>query len=341
MLTIFTFLLSFLVAYLSLPILRFLAFRFQILDFPGERKIHKIATPLLGGVALYLGLWAGLLINLRYLRIFSPLLIGATFIFLLGLFNDVQEISASLRFFCQIIIALFVIFLGMRISFLPAGLVGDTLEVLLTVIWMVGLTNAYNYLDGLDGLAAGSAVINLLCFGMILYINGQYPLGLFAIILMAVCLAFLPYNFKKKIFLGESGSTLLGFTLAGIGVLGNWAKDNIVRISIPILILGVPIFDMIFTTLIRIREGKVKTILEWLKYGGKDHFHHYLVDLGFKPKGAVVFIYFITFSLGLSAIMLSNDIAVEAFLTLTQAGIIFGIIAALIVIGRRRHSGWS
>jgi UDP-GlcNAc:undecaprenyl-phosphate GlcNAc-1-phosphate transferase len=133
----------------------------------------------------------------------------------------------------------------------------------------------------------------------------------------------------------------LGFNLAGLALIGNWAQDNIVKISIPILILGVPIFDMIFTTIMRIKEAKIKTLLEWLQYGGKDHFHHYLVDLGMQPIGAVVFIYFVTLSLGISAIMVSNDQAFEAFLTLTQASIIFGIIAALIVVGRRHRSGWA
>ncbi|MFH0856265.1 MAG: hypothetical protein V1869_07170, partial [Candidatus Omnitrophota bacterium] len=117
--------------------------------------------------------------------------------------------------------------------------------------------------------------------------------------------------------------------------------DNIVKISIPILILGVPIFDMVFTTVIRIKEGKVKNVFEWLKYGGRDHFHHYLVDLGLGSRGAVLFIYSITFSLGISAVMVSNDKAYEAFLSLSQAFITFGIIAALIIAGKRHRTGWD
>jgi UDP-GlcNAc:undecaprenyl-phosphate GlcNAc-1-phosphate transferase len=105
--------------------------------------------------------------------------------------------------------------------------------------------------------------------------------------------------------------------------------------------MGVPIFDMIFTTITRIKNEKIGNIIEWLQYGGRDHFHHYLVDLGLQPSGAVVFIYFITLSLGISAIMVSNDKAVEAFLTLSQASIIFGVIAVLIVVGKRRRSGWE
>ena len=342
MLTGLTFIVSFLVVHLTMPLFRFLATKFQILDFPGGRKVHKVATPLLGGVPIYLGLFAGLLMNLSSLHIFLPVLFAATLIFILGLINDIKELSAHLRLICQSLIALMLVLMGVRISFFPEGFWGNAAEILMTIIWMVGVTNAYNYLDGLDGLAVGSAVINLFCFGVILYITGQYSLGLLTVILMAVCLAFLCYSFqKKKMFLGESGSTFLGFTLSAIAVVGSWAQDNFVKISIPVLILGVPIFDMIFTTIMRIKEGKVKTLLEWLRYGGNDHFHHYLVDLGFRPLGAVIFIYFLTFSLGISAIMVSNDAAVEAYISLFQAGIIFGIIATLIVVGKSRRSGWS
>jgi UDP-GlcNAc:undecaprenyl-phosphate/decaprenyl-phosphate GlcNAc-1-phosphate transferase len=192
-------------------------------------------------------------------------------------------------------------------------------------------------------LAVGSAVINLFCLWSILNSTKQYALELIVITLMAACIGFLPYNNYKKarMFLGDAGSTFLGFMLACFALAGDWAANNAVKLSIPILILGVPIFDMIFTTIMRIKEEKIATIIEWLRYGGKDHFHHYLVDLGLTPSSAVLFIYFITFSLGISAIMVSNDSALEAVLTLSQAVIIFGVIAVLIVVGKRRRSGWK
>ncbi|MFC1576511.1 MraY family glycosyltransferase, partial [Candidatus Omnitrophota bacterium] len=160
-----------------------------------------------------------------------------------------------------------------------------------------------------------------------------------ALILLGGCLGFLPHNFKHaKIFLGDAGSTFLGFMLAGIGVMGNWAEDNFVRVCVPILILGVPIFDMTFTTIMRIKEKKVKSVVEWLRYAGKDHFHHYLVELGLKPAGSVFFIWAVTFMLGLSAVMLGNDRAWEGLFTLVQAGIIFVIIGVLIVMGKRMRN---
>ena len=337
-----TFLISSSAVFLSVPLLIKLAFKLDILDHPGGRKIHKKATPLLGGAAIYLGLLAGVFFNWPRISVLLPVLAGATVIFLMGIIDDRKGLSARFRLGVEVLVALALIKFGVCVSFLPAGFWGDLGEIFVTLIWIVGVTNACNYLDGLDGLAAGSAIINLFCFAVILHNSNQPALVIFAFIMLCACLGFLPYNFKKaRIFLGDAGSTLLGFAIACIAVLGNWAADNVVKISVPILILGVPIFDMVFTTIIRIKDEKVKTLREWLHYGGRDHFHHYLVDIGLLPQGAVIFIYFITFSLGLSAIMLSNDSAYEAVLSLSQAAIIFVVIATLIVIGKRRRSGWS
>jgi UDP-GlcNAc:undecaprenyl-phosphate/decaprenyl-phosphate GlcNAc-1-phosphate transferase len=355
MVTLFVWCMAFLVAYFSIPVIRKIAFRFDVLDIPGGRKIHKQVTPLLGGIGVFLGLMAGMLIYALIVKFMGgaarsalnigsimPILVGATLILVLGLIEDIWGLSAQARFTCQVLVALGMIISGLKIDFLPGTAWGNMIEVVLTCVWIVGLTNAYNYLDGLDGLASGSAAINLFFFAVILYAMGQYALGLIAVILTASCMGFLPYNLHKtnKIFLGEAGSTFLGFTLACIGIQGSWAHNGMVRVFVPILILGVPIFDMIFTTIMRVRDGKVKTIIEWLQYGGKDHFHHYLVDVGLSTWGAVLFIYAITTSLGISAYMVSNDNAIEGLLTISQATIIFWVIAVLIVVGRRRRSGW-
>lgn len=335
-------LLPFLIVYILTFILRRIASKLDIVDIPGRRKIHRRPIPLLGGLAIFTGVIAGLYFNSDVAKDALPLFLGATSILIVNLIDDIKGLSAHFRVIIESFIALLVIFSGVRVSFLPLGFWGDLGEVLITLIWLVGVTNAFNYLDGMDGLACGSAIINTFYFALILFKTHQFNLGALSVILMASCLGFLPHNFRKaKIFLGDAGSTFIGFMLAGIGILGNWAEDNIVKISIPVLILGVPIFDMVFTTIIRIKEGKVKTIIEWLRYGGKDHFHHYLVYLGLSPLGAVFFIWTVTFALGLSAVMLRNDRAWEGILTLAQASVIFAIIGVLIVIGRRKKSGWQ
>lgn len=329
---------SFLVVFLSMPLFRMLAFRLKIVDFPGKRKVHRTMTPLLGGLAVYSGFLAGLFINRHLVQPLLPIIAGSTIIVLLGLLDDMRGLSARIRIFVQFIAALIVVMFGDRISILPQSFLGDLFEVALSIIWIIGITNAYNYLDGLDGLASGSAIINFIFFGGILYLTRQSGLFMICVMMAGACLGFLPYNFKKgrkKVFLGDAGSTFLGFILASIGLVGYWAEGNMVRIAIPILILGVPIFDMVFTTVMRIAHKKIRTIHEWLKYAGKDHFHHHLVDLGLGMKGSVIFIYFTTISLGLSAVMVNRGTPKEAMLSILQGFIIFGIIGVLIVMGVR------
>ncbi|MFH1062874.1 MAG: MraY family glycosyltransferase [Candidatus Omnitrophota bacterium] len=337
--TFIAFVIAFLITYLSTPFFRKMALSMKIVDIPNQKKIHTNPTPLLGGLAIYLGVVGSFFFFATSFRALAPIFICATIILYMGTYDDIKGLSARLRLFIQILLALILILNGVRITFLPHNVWGNIGEILVTVIWIVGVTNAYNYLDGLDGLATGSAILNFLCFFVILYNTNQYALGLAIAIIIGSCLGFLPYNFlrKKRMFLGDAGSTFIGFCLACIAIQGDWAGDNLVRLSIPILILGVPIFDMIFTTVMRIKEQKIKNIIEWLKYGGKDHFHHYLVDLGLSQKGAVLFIYYITFSLGLSAIMVSNDSAIEGVMTIMQSSIIFGVIGVLIVLGKKHH----
>lgn len=336
-------LLSFLVAYFSTHPLKKLALKLNILDVPDNRKIHKNSIPLLGGMAVYAGVISGILFTSVTLRPLFGVLIGGTIILLIGLIDDIRGLSVKIRLIGQLIAAMMIIGFGERISFLPNNLLGDAGEVILTLIWIVGITNALNYLDGIDGLAAGVTAISALCFSVISYLTNQPQLGLVALILMAGCLGFLPHNFKQaKIFMGDAGSTFIGFTLAGIAVVGDWASDNVIRLTIPILILGVPIFDMIFTTIMRIKEKKISTLLEWLNYRGQDHFHHRLVNLGLRPMGAVFFIYFVTLALGINAIIISYaKETFEGILAILQASIIFGAIAVLMVVGGRRRSGWN
>ena len=341
--TFIAFLISFLVTYLATPLFRKMALYLQVLDIPSCKKIHKTPVPLLGGLAIYKGVIVAFMFYAASFKGIWPVIVGATVILYMGALDDIKGLSAQVRMYIQILVAVVVVSLGVRITFLPETFAGDIIEFIVTVIWLVGVTNAFNYLDGLDGLATGSAAINFLCFFIILYSTGQFILGFTAAILAGACMGFLPYNLfrKSRMFLGDAGSMFLGFSLAGMAVMGNWAHDNMVKLAIPILILGVPIFDMIFTTIMRIKENKIKNLLEWLRYGGKDHFHHYLVDLGLSQRGAVFFIYYLTFSLGLGAIMVSNDTAIEGLMTIMQASIVFGVIGVLIVTGKRHHTSWK
>ncbi len=335
------FLTALLFVYLAMPFFRGVAVRFRIIDYPNKRKMHRMVTPLTGGLAIYAGFILGMCFFPQAIEPLAPILAGGTMILLLGLGDDMRGLSARFRIVIQCIAALTVVVFGDRINFLPPTAYGDFFEILVSLVWIIGITNAFNYLDGLDGLAAGSAAINLACFGVILYATNQPHLFVMSVVLIAACLGFLPHNFGmvekrgRKVFLGDAGSTFLGFMLASIGLVGYWATGSAVKISIPVLVLGVPIFDMVFTTVMRIAEKKIRTVHEWLKYADRDHFHHYLFDFGLKTAGAVVFIYCANISLGLSAIMVSRGNTVIAALSILQGIIVFSIIAVLIVMGKR------
>lgn len=341
---IFRFFIAAILSYVSAFVFRKLAFKFNVVDHPSEdRKIHADSMPLMGGVAIVFSFICSLSLGIGCSFQVLLLILGGLIIFLINLIDDARGLSARFRFVAEVLISLLIIlFADARISFLPAGHLGDITEIFITLIWFVGMINAVNYLDGLDGLASGMSAICAAFFcGMLLYTR-QFELGAIALVVVGSCLGFLPHNFPKaKMFLGDAGSTFLGFMLAGFGVMGNWAAYDVVRLAAPILVLGVPIFDMTFTTVMRIRDGKVHNVIEWMRYSGRDHFHHSLIDIGFTRNGATYFIWVVCVVLGLSALLVRKNMDIEAFIAVFQAGLIFWMIGALLVIGRRKRSGWE
>lgn len=340
---IFPLLLSFLLSFVTAPILRKLALRWGIVDHPEVRKLQKEPVPLLGGVAVYLGVILGTAPILLFAQELDmptlALLLAASLIFAVSLADDRKKLSARLRLVVQLAAALIVIAAGIRIDFLANNLWGNTGEILITLLWILGISNAFNYLDGIDGLCGGLGIISSFFFFVILFTTGQHHLIFLPLAIIGSCLGFLPGNFKKeKMFLGDAGSMCLGFLISGIALMGSWASDSIIKISVPVLILGVPIFDMIFTTIMRIREKKIRTLVQWLEYAGRDHFHHYLMDLGLRPLGAAFFIFTVSISMGISAIIIArSDRAFYGVLTIFKGAIMFGLVAVLMVLGRRLH----
>jgi UDP-GlcNAc:undecaprenyl-phosphate GlcNAc-1-phosphate transferase len=285
--------------------LRQVALKYRIVDTPGDRKIHDRPVPLLGGAAVLGGICVALCVNPYVAGGFLPLLLGAAGMLALNLADDIRGLSAKLRLAVEIALAIAVAAFGVRISFLPHGTVWTVLEGVITVVWLVGLANALNYLDGMDGLAAGSAAIYGIFFALILAWAGQYRLAALSAALAGACVGFLPHNFSRsKMFLGDAGSTFLGFLIAGIAVAGDWADDHTAKICVPLLILGVPIFDMILTTVTRVGSGRVRTPAEWLSCTGEDHIHHRLARAGLGRLGAVIAVWTVSVVLGAAALLL-------------------------------------
>jgi UDP-GlcNAc:undecaprenyl-phosphate GlcNAc-1-phosphate transferase len=227
------------------------------------------------------------------------------------------------------------------LSVLPYWLPGAVaLNVVLTLLWFLTVTNAVQFLDGMDGLAAGLGVIAGLFFSITAWQTGQGALFILAAPLVGACLGFMPYNFRPGgalIFLGDSGASFIGFTLAGLAVMGEWAEDDpLVALLTPVLILAVPLFDISFVGVVRVVTGKVHTLREWLAYTGKDHIHHRFEALGLTKAQSVCLIFFIAGTLGLSAILLKQATPRVAALLLIQAACVLAIIAILEGVGRGR-----
>jgi UDP-GlcNAc:undecaprenyl-phosphate GlcNAc-1-phosphate transferase len=328
---------SFLLAFLLTLVIRPVATKLKILDLPDERKIHKQPIPLLGGLAIYISYVITIFFNFSFSIELKGIIIGGTIILIIGLIDDIIHLPARWKLVGQLVASSTLILFGVKLSFLPNNWWGNGGEVILTIIWVVGITNAANFFDGMDGLATGLIVIGSLSFFVVAQITEQPYLGYLTIALAGSCLAFLIFNFKPaSIFLGDTGSTFLGFTLAGIAIMGGWAeKDPKVALSLPVLVLSVFIFDMVYITIARISQGVVKTIKEWIEYTGKDHLHHRLLTLGFTETQTVLLIYLIAACLGISGINLRAPEDLRIYFGFLQAFFIFVIIVILMLAGRK------
>lgn len=323
------------------PMLIQTARQWGLMDLPSERRAHQEPTPRLGGIAVYFGFIGSVLLNSIVPEGTLAILIASTLMLVVGVLDDVRDLSARTKLLAQFGAAGIVIATGKVLTLFPAGPVGDVANVALTLFWIIGITNAFNFFDGMDGLAAGLAVLMAGFMGVVAFETNQPSLGWLSIAIIGACLGFFPYNFRGKhsalIFLGDGGSTFLGFTLACLAVKGNWADNNpIVSFSNPLLIFGVLIYDMVHITVERIATGKVKTVHDWLAYVGKDHLHHRLERALGSRQASIAMIFTLTICLGLAALALRHAGTSEAILLLTQACLIVIMVTILELSTRRR-----
>ena len=327
--------LAFSLSGLTTPICRLLATNWGLVDNPSGHKIHKEPTPLLGGAAVFLGFFLPLIINGIFSREFGAILIAAMILFVLGMLDDSLNLKAHVKLIVQIVLAVGLTFVGMRIVLIPETILfGSIVNRLLSVIWIVGITNAMNFFDGMDGLAAGISAIIAFFLAIVAMQMDDPFVGWAAVAMLGACLGFLPYNFRPwkraLIFLGDAGSTTIGFVLASLAIYSDWADFNpIVSIFSPILIFWILIFDMAHITIFRVIRGKTRTFREWIEYVGHDHLHHRIARVVGGPTQSVLFIYLLTICLGLSALLLRYSTPFAAFLLLCQALIIVILVSVL------------
>ncbi len=334
---LYLFLIAFLACLVLSPVSVWLAWRIGAVDLPGARKVHSLPTPRIGGLAVYAAFMLTILRNGQFTTEIWGIMLGGGIIFVLGFIDDWKQLSAPVRLFWQVIAALTVTLFGLHLAFPLRLPFGYFLSILLSVIWLVGITNAFNFMDGIDGLASSMGAVCALLFLGLVWRSNQYPVSFLSAALAGACAGFLLINWHPaRAFLGDSGSTFIGFMLGCFALYGSWAtNDPAVAISTPLLVLGIPIFDIIYTTVSRLRNGSVTSVKSWLDYTGRDHFHHRLMHLGLRVEHTVGFIVLLNVCLGLGAWTMRRTVtSVGTWLLLAQSVIIFVIVVVLMVLGR-------
>ena len=317
---IFAFIVSFAFTFATTPLVRRFAFKIGAIDIPKDnRRMHKKPTPRIGGLAIIFGFTVATLCFAQPSRQLYGTLAGAAIIAVMGVIDDCKNLPAKLKFVIQIIAALVVVFAGdIKIdvftnpNFLsdnPYWVLPEWLSVTLTVIWIVFITNAVNFIDGLDGLAAGVSAIMSISLVFISIRVGEYSIAILGIALMGSCFGFLPFNFNPaKIFMGDTGSTFLGFMLATLSIQGVFKSYAVISFAVPLLILGLPLFDAVFAMIRRILRGQSPMTAD------RGHLHHRLVDMGFSQKQTVFILYAISGVLGITAVLLAESGVLRALL---------------------------
>ncbi len=335
------FLIAALTSRLSIPLSLYMAKKSGAIDMPQERSVHKTPIPRLGGMSVWLAFTLATFRSMEFSPRFVGVLTSSTIIYVLGAIDDIKKLSAISRLFFQILAASIVFFFGLKITFTSGhGFSGELISFILTVTWIVGILNAFNFMDGIDGLAASMGLICSLLLLVMCINTGQFSAAILSAALSGACIGFLRYNWNPaSIFLGDGGSTFIGFLLGCLAIYATWGNDKVLpAFAGPLLILGIPIFDLFYTTISRIKNGKVKNFIQWLEYAGKDHFHHRLLNMGFSVKEAVFFIVLLNIILGLLAVQIViDDKITETFINLFQGILVFMLVVFIMLVARNRE----
>jgi len=322
------FLLAFVMALILTPLTIVLAKKINAVDQPeNDRKIHKIPMPRLGGIAIFIATMVTMFYFTNYPKnIVMGISLGAVIIVITGILDDIYDLPATVKLVLQILAAICVVAFGVQIEiftsffgnneYINLGILG----IPVTIFWIVGITNTVNLIDGLDGLAAGTAIIASLTLAYIALVNNRIETAVLLVILSGSSLGFLPYNFNPaKVFMGDSGALFLGYFLSVVSILGAVKGAAAIAYFLPVLALGLPIFDTSYAILRRYLNKKP------IMKADKEHLHHKLLDLGLDHKGAVLVLYLISSLLGLTAIFYSLYRYVDSFVSLLFVFIIVAI----------------
>ena len=335
---VFVFVIGVGVTLLFTPVSIKLAHRFGIMDIPkDDRRMHVRAMPRFGGLGIFVGSTAALIMPASQNTQIMYAMIGGLLMYILGTIDDIFDLKPLVKFAGQTAIAIMMYAVGIRITFISdffgsatanenANLVlSNSLAFIITVLWIVGVTNAVNLMDGLDGLAAGTTAIMMMSLAYIAYIHGdRYGRMTVCVALVAIaasCIGFLPYNFSPaKTFMGDGGALYLGYMIAVLSVISPLKKATLVASIIPIMTLAIPIFDTLFAIVRRSLNH------EPIMKADHGHLHHHLMAAGFGQRRSVLIIYGIVGIMGMVAVLLSRELYKDAFFLATIAALYLSII---------------
>ena len=333
---IIPFLAAFILTFIQMPFTIKIAKKKGFLDVPkDERRVHKKPIPVGGGIAMVISVSILMVYFLPINKNLILTLIASLIIAISGLYDDKEGLSPKLKFIFQILAAVILIIGGMKIEFFTnpfdshdALLILNILSIPVTIFWVCGITNTINLIDGLDGLASGVSMICAISMFFITYKMGRYDVSLICALVAGACLGFLPFNFNPaKIFMGDTGALYLGFMLSYISISGFLKQAAILMIFVPVLILGVPVFDTAFAMVRRKLSGK--SMVE----ADKGHLHHRLLKMGLNQRQTVVILYSISAIFGVLANLISRFhssialvISIGVLLIIVATGVAAGML---------------
>lgn len=297
------------VSFLTTPAVKVLSKKVGAIDVPKDsRRMHTKPTPRLGGIAIYFSILLSMVVFMWPLsKEIQAMILGATIVVISGYLDDTQGLTPAMKVLFQMIAAIIAIYGGIHVDGV-SNLLGEKGSVIdlglmsypLTILWIVGVTNAINLIDGLDGLADGVSAIAALSLSVISYMFRNEEIGIMCLIIAGACLGFLPYNFNPaSIFMGDTGALLLGYLFAVITIEGVLKTAATVAVVVPVIILAVPISDTFFAIIRRTLSGQSFTTAD------KGHLHHRILDMGYSIKQTVLLLYLMAAILGFLAILVS------------------------------------
>ncbi len=331
---------SMLISFCSTPGVKRMAVKIGAMDVPeDDRRMHDHPIPRMGGLAIAVAFLVTVFLFTEIDVQMQGVILGAIVILVLGILDDCFTLRPMPKFIVQILAASIVVIHGCTIRYLSnpfSSVPGACIDlgifaVPLTVLWIVTITNAVNFIDGLDGLAVGVSGISCTSMLIIALVVAEQNIAVTTAALLGACLGFIPYNFNPaKIFMGDTGSTFLGFILASISIQGLFKMYAVISFAVPFIILGVPFFDICYAVLRRLWHHQNPMTAD------RGHFHHRLIDMGFSQKQTVAITYTLTAILGLAAVLLASSGGTKIVILICTIMVV-AVLAFMVIFGPKHR----